>query len=121
MRKRRKSKRPDRRDAEIREAELRRSAVLPASVTVAERKGGGEEAEPPLDVMRLAICRRIYTALEYPRRCRAPVCRRVKRCAGPTLRCERDIPAPPDMAAQWEKAKPEILRLLKARVAEFGG
>ena len=44
------------------------------------------------DVHRLAELRRFMTLIELPLQCREPRCRRTRKCVGPTLRCEHDIP-----------------------------
>ena len=80
------------------------------------------DSAPPqdIDVFRYALTRRIRTLLGDPRRCREPVCRRTRRCAGPDLRCARDFPAKPVSDEQWSKTGAELLRALSRRAAELG-
>jgi len=80
------------------------------------------DSAPPqdIDVFRYALTRRIRTLLGDPRRCREPVCRRTRRCAGPDMRCRRDFPPPPMSEEQGERAQADIMKALQRRVAELG-
>jgi hypothetical protein len=54
-----------------------------------------------------------------PRRCREPVCRLAKRCVGPTMRCQRDFPAPKLTPEEDARVRAEILHAIKRRRAEI--
>jgi hypothetical protein len=70
-------------------------------------------------LFRLALTRRIYTSMGEPLRCGERVCRRMKRCAGPDLRCARDFPAPPSTPEAWARVQAQIKRAVEARMAEL--
>jgi hypothetical protein len=71
----------------------RLAAMLRASLTYIPPQEGGREAH--IDVFRFAMIRRIHTFMRIPLRCREPLCRRSKKCLGPSLRCQRDVPMRP--------------------------
>jgi hypothetical protein len=101
-----------------RKPESRRARALRESVKYSARDC---ELDPPadMDVFRLALARRIYTSMGEPRRCGERVCRRMKRCAGPDLRCARDFPAPPSTPEAWARVQAQIKRAVEARMAEL--
>ena len=73
-----------------------------------------------IDAFRLELARRIMTLLGMARRCRAPACRRMKRCVGPDLRCQRDFPAPRLSEERQSEVMASVHRLVKRRLAELG-
>ena len=73
-----------------------------------------------IDEFRLTLARRILTFLGMPRRCRAPICRRTKRCLGPGLRCQRDNPLPALTPDEDAAVKAQLKRALARRLAELG-
>jgi hypothetical protein len=93
--------------------------ALRESLKYRAASSGGEPPED-MDVFRYALSRRIHTLLGDARRCREPACRRLRRCAGPDMRCVRDFPAPPVTQQQRSKAMADIQRALKRRAAELG-
>ena len=76
--------------------------------------------EPSIEQVRIEVARKILTLLGMHRRCRAPICRRMRRCAGADLRCQRDFPAPPLSADDAARAVADFYKALKARAAEAG-
>ena len=76
--------------------------------------------EPPIEQVRIEIARKIFTLLGMHRRCRATICRRMRRCAGADLRCQRDFPAPPATEQAQARATADFYKMLKARAAEIG-
>ena len=95
--------------------------ALRASVQYALVDPAGDDPVPDdIDVFRLALARRIATFLGLPRRCRAPICRRSKRCAAGDMRCQRDCPPPQLSAEQAARMKAELRRALERRLAEIG-
>jgi hypothetical protein len=88
-----------------------------------EAGGRGRAVQGPPDdihVQRLAIARRMITFCGEPLRCREAACRRSKRCVGPTMRCQRDRPAPAMTAAEQTNMMLDIRELLKKRLIEMG-
>jgi hypothetical protein len=81
---------------------------------------GKLERPADMDVFRFALSRRIHTLLGDARRCREAVCRRMKRCAGPDLRCHRDFAGPPVTPEQFSRMQAELKRALERRLAELG-
>jgi len=85
-----------------------------------------DEVPMPQDIeaFRLALLRRLIDVRKGWRRCREPICKRVKRCAGPDrgagIRCVRDNPRPPLTPFQHARAKAQIYRMLQRRAAELG-
>ena len=77
-----------------------------------------EPVPKDIDEFRVALARRMLTFLGMPRRCREPICRRTKRCAGPDLRCQRDNPAPPRTPEQHAHMMAAMLRTVRRRLAE---
>ena len=61
---------------------------------------------------RIQTMRRVY------RRCRAPICKRVKRCAGPTLRCVDDFPAPKTTPEKQAAAMAALKRALERKLQQ---
>jgi hypothetical protein len=95
------------------------SDALLASVAFGAPPADAAAGDPvPQDaaVFRLALARRMLTFLGLPRRCHEPVCRRLKRCAGPTMRCQRDFPAPPSTPEQDANNKAVLRRALDKRL-----
>jgi hypothetical protein len=70
-----------------------------------------------IDAFRLELARRIATFLKMPRRCRAPICRRHKRCLDPTLRCQRDFPPRPMSPEQTAAMQAAVRRAVERRLA----
>jgi hypothetical protein len=68
------------------------------------------------EAVRDSINRKLLTFLGMHKRCSAPVCKRVRRCADPGYRCGRDVPQPPMTAAEGSAA---IFRLRKALDADI--
>ena len=66
-----------------------------------------------------ALLRRLMTFTGMPRRCRAPICRRTKRCLGPGLRCQRDHPLPKLAPVENAAVKAGLKRALERRLAEI--
>jgi hypothetical protein len=66
--------------------------------------------------LRDSINRKLKTFLGMHKRCSAPICKRVRRCADPGYQCERDFPQPPLTAAEGSAA---IFRLRKALDADI--
>jgi hypothetical protein len=81
--------------------------------------GDNDEPMPQdIDEFRRQIVRKIQTMRGMYRRCRAPICRRVKRCAGPTLRCVDDFPARKTTPEQQAAAMAALQRALKRRLQQ---
>jgi hypothetical protein len=76
--------------------------------------------EPSRDEVIEQIVRKIHTLVGLHLKCREPICRRVRRCAGPDLRCDRDFPAPECTDAEWARIKGDFYDALKKRAAELG-
>ena len=90
------------------------------------RAGAGRRVPPqadddpvPKDIneFRLTLARRILTLVGMPRRCRAPGCRRARRCVGPDLRCQRDNPLPKLSPERQAAMKAALQRALRRRLA----
>jgi hypothetical protein len=80
-----------------------------------------DDADVPadIDVFRFAMARRIHTFVGAPRRCRDPLCRRHKLCAGPDMRCARDFPV--HVSPQRSARETAVLRrLLDREKARWG-
>ena len=77
---------------------------------------GCAEMPDDIDVFRVAFSRQIRTLLGDARRCREPVCRRAKRCAGVDMRCQREQPAPPTTPEQWARVRAEFYKALEREV-----
>ena len=71
-----------------------------------------------IDEFRRELARRMLTMVGMPRRCREPLCRRIKRCAGPDIRCLRDNPAPQLTPDERARMQSEMLRAVQRRMAE---
>jgi hypothetical protein len=79
------------------------------------------ETAPKFDreeIMR-GVHRKLMTFLDMPSRCRERLCRRTKRCVGPTMRCARDVPARPSTPEQEARFKADLLKALQHRLAEL--
>jgi hypothetical protein len=76
--------------------------------------------EPSIEQVRIEITRKIFTLLGMHRKCREPICRRMRRCAGADLRCQRDFPAPPVSADEQARAIADFYKALQKRAAEIG-
>ena len=94
----------------------REAYVLRESLKYAVPKADGETPRDK-DVFCMALCRRIHTLLGDPRRCREPICRRTQRCAGPSMRCLSDFPAPELTPEQDAEAKADFRRELDREIA----
>ena len=66
------------------------------------------------------MARSMNTAIGDPLRCREPRCRRVGRCVGLTMRCNRDFPAPPSTPEQDAEMMAEVRKALMARARDLG-
>ena len=75
-------------------------------------------AHDPEAIMH-GIHRKVMTLLGNPRRCRERLCRRTKRCAGPTMRCERDFPAPDLTPEETAQLQFDLKRALARRLAQL--
>jgi hypothetical protein len=62
------------------------------------------------------INRKLLTFVGMHHRCRAPVCRRLRRCADAGYRCSRDFPTPPLTEKQSDKVRADVHRALKAEI-----
>jgi hypothetical protein len=84
-----------------------------------------EEAMPrDIEAFRLGLLRRMVDVQKGWRHCREPICKRMKRCAGPDrgagIRCVRDNPQPPLTPQQRARAAAQMQRMLQRRAAELG-
>ncbi len=61
--------------------------------------------------------RRAVTLSGMPKRCSAPICKRLRRCADPGYQCERDFPEPPMTEAEEAKLKFWLRKALDAEIA----
>ena len=59
------------------------------------------------------MTRKLLTFIGQHKRCREPVCRRLKRCAGADYRCQRDNPSPPLTEAERSKVSADLAAALK--------
>ena len=59
------------------------------------------------------MTRKLLTFIGQHRRCREPVCRRLKRCAGADYRCQRDKASPPLTDAERSKVSADLAAALK--------
>jgi hypothetical protein len=77
-----------------------------------------------IEAFRLGLLRRMVDVQKGWRRCREPICKRMKRCAGPDrgagIRCVRDNPQPPLTPQQRARAAAQMQRMLQRRAAELG-
>jgi hypothetical protein len=87
-------------------ARVQRAAVPPVC-------DDDEPVAQDMDEFRLRLIREIQTMRRMHRRCRAPICRRVKRCADPTMRCDRDFPTPKLTPEQEAATKAALWRVLQ--------
>lgn len=92
-------------------------ATMPARAVPPVPESGDDLPPQDIDEFRLELVRRIMTMLGLPQRCREKACRRGRRCAGKTLRCQRDFPGPPMTRDQEAQALAGIQRVLKRCVA----
>ena len=112
---------PSRADAPADNPEARRRAALRASVQhILPRKPGAPPLpEPDVEVLTYLLARKLAMVTHAPRRCREPICRRMKVCAGATMRCrltERALrPLTPEQDAA---ARAAVLRAVQRRLAE---
>jgi hypothetical protein len=88
-------------------------ATTPALAAPPAPESGDDLPPQDIDEFRLELVRRIMTRLGLPQRCREKACRRGRRCAGKTLRCQRDFPGPPMTRAEEARALAGIQRVLK--------
>jgi hypothetical protein len=84
-----------------------------------------EEAMPrDIEAFRLGLLRRMVDVQKGWRHCREPICKRMKRCAGPDrgagIRCVRDNPRPPLTPQQRARAAAQMHRMLQRRASELG-
>lgn len=100
----------------------RRARALRASVKYADpaRRLGGDPLLDDMEVFRCVLARRVATLAHYPCRCREPICRRSKLCAGPDMRCHRDIPLPPATREQQAAVMANVKRLIERELARRG-
>jgi hypothetical protein len=61
--------------------------------------------------------RRVVTLLGTHKKCSAPICKRLRRCADPGYQCERDFPQPPLTAAEDAAVTFRIRKALDAEIA----
>lgn len=103
-------------------AELRRAQTEPRPAEAGALPPPADDDPVPKDIneFRLALARRILTFLGMSRRCRAPGCRRARRCVGPDLRCQRDNPLPKLSPERQAAMKAALQRALKRRLAQGG-
>ena len=99
------------------------AAALRASVDYEPppRDSGGL---PEIDkhLIRLTLARRMVTFMRLPPRCGEPACRRTRRCVGPTMRCNRDIPKPELTPEESEAAIADFRAKLAQRArGSWGG
>lgn len=73
-----------------------------------------------IDEFRRELTRRIINFMRDWRHCRAPVCKRSKRCAGADLRCLRDRPRPKLTHEEQARVMSKVRRALDRRMAELG-
>jgi hypothetical protein len=72
--------------------------LLRASVNYDEQESG----EMDWELARMALVRKLNSLAELPLECRDRRCRCTRQCVGPTMRCLRDSPPPPDTAENDE-------------------
>ena len=76
------------------------------------------------DEFRLAFARKIYSFLGTWRRCREPICRRARRCAGADIACARELPplrlTPERQARAIARMHAALTRVLAEREGEEG-
>jgi hypothetical protein len=103
-------------------AKQRRAQIEPRPSPAAAVPPQADDDPVPKDIneFRLTLARRILTLVGMPRRCRAPGCRRARRCVGPDLRCQRDNPLPKLSPERQAAMKAALQRTLKRRLAEGG-
>jgi hypothetical protein len=106
----------------------RRPATAEEAATRADRKAllasvkyvaDDDEVPEDMDVFRFALARKIRTLLGDPKTCPEPGCRRTKRCVGPTMRCQRDHPAPKLTPEQDARMRAGLYRAVKQQIAEI--
>jgi hypothetical protein len=103
------------------DTEKRNMRLLRQSASIAYRQDdrGRDSVPEDMDLFRFAMTRRIVTMLGTPRRCRESVCRRSKRCMGPTMRCRRDFPLPKTSPERSAAAIATVYKALQRRLAEL--
>ena len=72
------------------------------------------------DVVRMVLARRLMEVMGLPRRCGEPLCRRARRCVGPTLRCQRDVALPPVSEDKGAAAMAHFRKLLTREMERRG-
>lgn len=95
----------------------REARLLRASVKYAGPSDADDAVPADPELARYALARKLLTFSRMPRRCREPVCRRSKRCAGPDMRCQRDFPQPPMTPEEDARVRAEVRRLLDREIA----
>lgn len=78
------------------------------------------DAPCDIDALRADLTRRLLTGRGMARRCREPICKRTRRCAGPDLRCLRDQPLRPVSEDEAARRLAVIQRLLRERIKAIG-
>jgi hypothetical protein len=104
------------------ESEPLRAQTMPRQSPAAAVPPEADDDPVPknIDEFRRALARRILTLVGMPRRCRAPGCRRARRCVGPDLRCQRDNPLPKLSPEREAAMKAALQRALRRRLAAGG-
>src|SRR5262245_34610889 len=99
--------------------ETRRRAALRASVRhILPRKPVAPPLpEPEGDEFTYMLARTLAMVTHAPRRCREPICRRMKVCAGATMRCRlTERPLRPLTPEQDAAARAAVLRAVQRRL-----
>jgi hypothetical protein len=99
----------------------KKTAKRPAPETVAPAQAAPEKIAPqqqsaPMvagDEFYNLMTRKLLTFIGQHRRCREPVCRRLKRCAGADYPCQRDNASPPLTEAERSKVSADLAAALK--------
>jgi hypothetical protein len=78
-----------------------------------------EPEKPSRDEVIEYLIRDIHTLVGLHLKCRESICRRMRRCAGPDMRCDRDFPAPQCSDEEWARIKADFYKALQARAAEL--
>ena len=102
-------------------SKLRRAQSKPRPSPAAAVPPQADDDPVPKDIneFRRALARRILTLVGMPRRCRAPGCRRARRCVGPDLRCQRDNPLPKLSPERQAAMKAALQRTLRRRLSQI--
>lgn len=105
--------------------EQRRTPQGPRETRAPRHDGARRPVKSPagdIDVMRFALIRRIETLAKTYRTCREPLCKRMKACVGPTLRCRREgKPLPELTPEQRSKALAQVRRAMLRRLRSIQG